>query len=353
MSQEMVRPRRSRAAARSVVGESARPRHRGDQEGRRPGAPRPAGSAGAGPSPVPPADLHVLLLEDLLVLLQKQDEKLLLKCHSKTAAGASDGKQTFSPVLKLNAVLVRSVATGAGRGRAHPPRPGPWLLAVVSSRPGAVWGRPGVPQDFPGHLRPSPVPAYLSRRRGTSWAGRGAGGDQAKTDGLVQPRVGQGQGERALGAEGSRAGPLRQDPAAACPRLVSSSGTWGDPRPAPGDQRDMGARTPNLRHHTRWPSLLGERGVMRDRGRDRRGFPNGLCPFHEEVLRGSDDPGPSRAACVVPRVRAARGPRPRRESSCPAPRPHPASSFLTQTSGPSSSSARPSWAHPRSTSWWH
>ncbi|XP_074205701.1 rho guanine nucleotide exchange factor 11 isoform X5 [Camelus bactrianus] len=56
-------------------------------------------------------DLHVLLLEDLLVLLQKQDEKLLLKCHSKTAVGAADSKQTFSPVLKLNAVLVRSVAT--------------------------------------------------------------------------------------------------------------------------------------------------------------------------------------------------------------------------------------------------
>lgn len=190
LSQEMVRPRRSRAAARSMVGESARPRHRGDQEGRRPGAPRPVGSAGAGPSPVPPADLHVLLLEDLLVLLQKQDEKLLLKCHSKTAAGASDGKQTFSPVLKLNAVLVRSVATGAGRGRAHPPRPGPWSLAVVSSRPGAVWGRPGVPQDFPGHLRPSPVPAYLSRRRGTSWA---------KTDGLVQP----GRGVSPQGGPGS------------------------------------------------------------------------------------------------------------------------------------------------------
>ncbi|XP_058165888.1 rho guanine nucleotide exchange factor 11 isoform X6 [Dasypus novemcinctus] len=56
-------------------------------------------------------DLHVLLLEDLLVLLQKQDEKLLLKCHSKTAVGSSDSKQTFSPVLKLNALLVRSVAT--------------------------------------------------------------------------------------------------------------------------------------------------------------------------------------------------------------------------------------------------
>ncbi|NXJ86826.1 ARHGB factor, partial [Trogon melanurus] len=57
-------------------------------------------------------DLHVLLLEDLLVLLQKQDEKLVLKCHGKTALGSSDNKQTFSPVLKLNSVLIRSVATG-------------------------------------------------------------------------------------------------------------------------------------------------------------------------------------------------------------------------------------------------
>ncbi|NXF99897.1 ARHGB factor, partial [Sakesphorus luctuosus] len=56
-------------------------------------------------------DLHVLLLEDLLVLLQKQDEKLVLKCHSRTSLGSSDTKQTFSPVLKLNSVLIRSVAT--------------------------------------------------------------------------------------------------------------------------------------------------------------------------------------------------------------------------------------------------
>uniref|UniRef100_A0A8C2TQ80 Rho guanine nucleotide exchange factor 11 n=1 Tax=Coturnix japonica TaxID=93934 RepID=A0A8C2TQ80_COTJA len=56
-------------------------------------------------------DLHVLLLEDLLVLLQKQDEKLVLKCHGKTALGSLDNKQTFSPILKLNSVLIRSVAT--------------------------------------------------------------------------------------------------------------------------------------------------------------------------------------------------------------------------------------------------
>ncbi|KAI6073038.1 Rho guanine nucleotide exchange factor 11 isoform X5 [Aix galericulata] len=64
-----------------------------------------------GAEPPLSADLHVLLLEDLLVLLQKQDEKLVLKCHSKTALGSSDNKQTFSPVLKLNSVLIRSVAT--------------------------------------------------------------------------------------------------------------------------------------------------------------------------------------------------------------------------------------------------
>ncbi|XP_038624183.1 rho guanine nucleotide exchange factor 11 [Tachyglossus aculeatus] len=58
-------------------------------------------------------DVLAVLLEDLLVLLQRQqDEKLLLKVHSKTALGSADsGRQSFSPVLKLNAVLVRSVAT--------------------------------------------------------------------------------------------------------------------------------------------------------------------------------------------------------------------------------------------------
>ncbi|NXC03130.1 ARHGB factor, partial [Orthonyx spaldingii] len=57
-------------------------------------------------------ELHVLLLEDVLVLLQRQDERLVLKCHSRSAPGAAaDTKQSFSPVLKLNSVLVRSVAT--------------------------------------------------------------------------------------------------------------------------------------------------------------------------------------------------------------------------------------------------
>lgn len=58
------------------------------------------------------ADLYTLLLEDILVLLQKQDDRLVLRCHSKILANAADSKHTFSPVIKLNTVLVRQVATG-------------------------------------------------------------------------------------------------------------------------------------------------------------------------------------------------------------------------------------------------
>ncbi|XP_067102177.1 rho guanine nucleotide exchange factor 12 isoform X1 [Osmerus mordax] len=56
-------------------------------------------------------ELYTLLLEDILVLLQKQDERLVLKCHSKNLAGTSDTKHIFSPVINLTTVLVRSVAT--------------------------------------------------------------------------------------------------------------------------------------------------------------------------------------------------------------------------------------------------
>ncbi|XP_056297535.1 rho guanine nucleotide exchange factor 12 isoform X2 [Pseudoliparis swirei] len=56
-------------------------------------------------------ELYTLLLQDILVLLQKQDERLILKCHSKNLAGPADTKHIFSPVIKLSTVLVRSVAT--------------------------------------------------------------------------------------------------------------------------------------------------------------------------------------------------------------------------------------------------
>ncbi|XP_062845253.1 rho guanine nucleotide exchange factor 12 isoform X2 [Trichomycterus rosablanca] len=56
-------------------------------------------------------ELYTLLLEDILVLLQKQDEKLILKCHSKNLAGTAETKHIFSPIINLSTVMVRSVAT--------------------------------------------------------------------------------------------------------------------------------------------------------------------------------------------------------------------------------------------------
>ncbi|KAK6174010.1 hypothetical protein SNE40_017364 [Patella caerulea] len=65
-------------------------------------------------------DMHVVLLEDILVLLQKQDDKLVLKCQSTNVHTTSDlnnpgrdaGKgYTHSPILKLQNVLSRNVAT--------------------------------------------------------------------------------------------------------------------------------------------------------------------------------------------------------------------------------------------------
>eukprot|EP00064_Thunnus_orientalis_P000331 superscaffoldBa00000017_g331 len=57
------------------------------------------------------SELYTILLEDILVLLQKQDERLILKFHGKNLASATDTKNIFSPIIKLNTVLVRPVAT--------------------------------------------------------------------------------------------------------------------------------------------------------------------------------------------------------------------------------------------------
>ncbi|XP_017284671.1 rho guanine nucleotide exchange factor 12 [Kryptolebias marmoratus] len=56
-------------------------------------------------------ELYTVLLEDIMVLLQKQDERLVLKFHGKNLVSAADTKHIFSPVIKLNTVLVRPVAT--------------------------------------------------------------------------------------------------------------------------------------------------------------------------------------------------------------------------------------------------
>ncbi|KAG8433831.1 hypothetical protein GDO86_012267 [Hymenochirus boettgeri] len=56
-------------------------------------------------------DVHVLLLDDILMLLLKQDERLVLKCQSRTIIPAPDGKLMLSPIIKLNMAMVREVAT--------------------------------------------------------------------------------------------------------------------------------------------------------------------------------------------------------------------------------------------------
>lgn len=53
-----------------------------------------------------------MLLVDLLVLLQKQDDKMVLKCHSKSNIAVPEGKQMLSPIIKLDSVFLREVATG-------------------------------------------------------------------------------------------------------------------------------------------------------------------------------------------------------------------------------------------------
>ncbi|XP_071806265.1 rho guanine nucleotide exchange factor 11-like isoform X12 [Asterias amurensis] len=57
-------------------------------------------------------DLYALLLEDILVLLQKQDDRYIMKCHSTTVpTQLEEKKNTHSPIIKINSVLCREVAT--------------------------------------------------------------------------------------------------------------------------------------------------------------------------------------------------------------------------------------------------
>ncbi|KAK2903011.1 hypothetical protein Q8A67_007724 [Cirrhinus molitorella] len=56
-------------------------------------------------------DVHCVLLSDLLVLFQKQDDKMVLKCQSKSNIAVQEGKQMLSPIIKLESVFLRDVAT--------------------------------------------------------------------------------------------------------------------------------------------------------------------------------------------------------------------------------------------------
>uniref|UniRef100_A0A665WFX9 Rho guanine nucleotide exchange factor (GEF) 1b n=1 Tax=Echeneis naucrates TaxID=173247 RepID=A0A665WFX9_ECHNA len=57
------------------------------------------------------SEVQCVLLGDLLVLLQKQDDKMVLKCQSKSNIAVQEGKQMLSPIIKLDSVFLREVAT--------------------------------------------------------------------------------------------------------------------------------------------------------------------------------------------------------------------------------------------------
>ena len=68
------------------------------------------------------AEIQALLLSDLLVLLQRgPDERLLLRGPSRWLGGGGGGggdtKTSFSPVVQLDSLLVRPVATGKVKGQ--------------------------------------------------------------------------------------------------------------------------------------------------------------------------------------------------------------------------------------------
>jgi len=52
-------------------------------------------------------DIHAVLLENVIVLLQRQDDKLLLRSQGK-----EDRNATHSPIIQLSTMLTRSVANG-------------------------------------------------------------------------------------------------------------------------------------------------------------------------------------------------------------------------------------------------
>lgn len=57
-------------------------------------------------------EMHIVLLEDILVLLQKQDEKYILKFHNTNLmTGREDTKLTHSPILRVQNLFTRNVAT--------------------------------------------------------------------------------------------------------------------------------------------------------------------------------------------------------------------------------------------------
>jgi len=72
---------------------------------------------------LPSSEIQALLLSDCLLLLQRgPDDRLQLRYPSRWlgggGGGSGDSKTSFSPLVKLDSLLVRSVATGEPRGHA-------------------------------------------------------------------------------------------------------------------------------------------------------------------------------------------------------------------------------------------
>ncbi|KFM79191.1 Rho guanine nucleotide exchange factor 11, partial [Stegodyphus mimosarum] len=57
-------------------------------------------------------EMHVVLMEDILILFQKQDEKYILKFHNTNlTSGREDTKIMHSPILRVHNLLIRNNAT--------------------------------------------------------------------------------------------------------------------------------------------------------------------------------------------------------------------------------------------------
>lgn len=118
----------------------------------------------------------MLLLDDLLLLLQRQDERLLLKLHSRTLTPTPDGKTMLRPVLRLTSAMTREVATGEA-----------WLAWLRAQLPMERGGNPSESWELilvMGRL----LQRLRSRRLGRPEAGPWRGGCQlggAGAPGLV------------------------------------------------------------------------------------------------------------------------------------------------------------------------
>jgi len=61
-------------------------------------------------SRVKEVEVYVVLLEDAIVLLQQQDERLVLRCQTKEDRNIT--QCSHSPIIRLATMLTRSVANG-------------------------------------------------------------------------------------------------------------------------------------------------------------------------------------------------------------------------------------------------